>query len=125
MEILDVRGDALELVADWDPGDADEFRMTVLETPIIYSPATRRLTVGKERAAFLPLSAGEPLRLDIFIDCSVIEVFANGRTCVTARSYVENPAASPVSIASRGGAARLRSLIVYEMNAISPDRLTT
>ena len=125
MEVLDVRGDALELVAEWDIGDADEFGLTVLDTPITYNRAGRRLTVGKERAASLPLRSGEPLRLNVFVDCSVIEVFANGRVCVTARSYAGNPGELPVNIQARGGAAKLRRLIAYEMNTISGDRLTT
>jgi beta-fructofuranosidase len=125
MDIPDVAGDALELLAEWEPRDADELGMTVLETPILYNQAARRLTVGKERPVILPLGAGQPLRLNVFVDCSVIEVFANGRACVTARAYVANPEDAGVSISSRGGSARLRSLVAYEMKAISTDRLTT
>jgi beta-fructofuranosidase len=125
MDIPDVASDALELVAEWDRGDADEFGITVLDTPILYNRAARRLSVGKEKPVVLPLGSNQPLRLNIFVDCSVIEVFANGRACITARSYLPTPAQSPVSISARGGSAKLRSLIVYDMKPISPDRLTT
>jgi Glycosyl hydrolases family 32 C terminal. len=40
------------------------------------------LSVGvpsAEERGNLTLAAGETLRLNIFVDCSVIEVFANGR----------------------------------------------
>jgi beta-fructofuranosidase len=125
MEIPGVRGDAMELFAEWDAGDADEFSLTVLETPITYNRSTRRLTVGKEPSAVVPLGSNQTLRLNVFVDCSVIEVFANARACITARSYVANPAESPVTISARGGSAKLRALVVFEMNAISSDRLTT
>jgi beta-fructofuranosidase len=125
MDIPDVLGDAIELVAEWDRGDADEFGITVLETPILYNRASRRLTVGKEKPLAVALGANQPLRLNIFVDCSVIEVFANGRACVTARSYIADPSESPVSISARGGSAKLRSLVMYELKPISQDRLTT
>jgi beta-fructofuranosidase len=35
----------------------------------------------------LSLAAGEHLRLHVFIDQSVIEVFANERACITSRVY--------------------------------------
>ncbi|HET8546544.1 MAG TPA: glycoside hydrolase family 32 protein [Bryobacteraceae bacterium] len=125
MEIPDLRGDAIELLADWDALDADEFGIAVLDTPIRYNRASRHLAVGKERPAAVPLESNQRLRLNVFMDCSLIEVFANGRACVTARAYIPNPAESRVSIWARGGSAKLRSLIVYEMKPISADRLTT
>jgi beta-fructofuranosidase len=45
-----------------------------------------RTTLRTRCTAPLPLAAGEPLDLRIFLDRSVVEVFANGR-CLTTRLY--------------------------------------
>jgi beta-fructofuranosidase len=132
--IPDLEGDALELVAEIDPSDADECGLQVFCSPdgdeqvsICYHAASKRLWVGTPRSGQsgnLELARGEPLRLDVFIDCSVIEVFANGRTCVTERAYPK-PANRQVRGFARAGSARLRSLIAYELKPISADRMTT
>ena len=71
------------------------------------------------------LAKGEPLRLTIFVDCSVIEVFANGRACLTERAYTNKPGNDGVALYARGGTAKVRSMQVYEMKSISSDRMTT
>ena len=40
-----------------------------------------------EEVAPFKLREGEPLRLRVFIDKSVVEVFANGRQCLALRVY--------------------------------------
>ncbi|MFT3703947.1 MAG: glycoside hydrolase family 32 protein [Agriterribacter sp.] len=45
-------------------------------------------TVSEQRAPF-ELAKGAPLQLDIFLDRSIIEVFANGRQCITQVVYPE------------------------------------
>ena len=49
---------------------------------------------------------------------SVIEVFANGRACITARVYPSRPDSLGVQLFARGGTARPRSLDVWEMDSI-------
>ena len=44
--------------------------------------------VSEQRAPF-ELGKGEALQLDIFLDRSIIEVFANGRQCITQVVYPE------------------------------------
>jgi beta-fructofuranosidase len=71
------------------------------------------------------LKAGEPLRLQVFLDGSVIEVFTGGRACLTERIYPTRSDSLGVGMLARGGTARLLTLDVWEMRAISPDRLTS
>ena len=52
--------------------------------PIEYAGAS--LTVAK-RSAPMKLAAGEPLRLNVFVDHSVVEIFANGRVAMALRVY--------------------------------------
>ena len=64
------------------------------------------------------LKDGEPLQLRIFIDHSVVEVFVNGRQCVTARAYPGLEGSEGVSIRSSGRDAVLNSLSAYQMRSI-------
>ncbi len=128
MRVPGLTGDALELIAELDVGDATEVGLRVLEdVPVTYNVSARRLSVGpprKEAAGQFSLDPGEPLRLRIFVDCSVIEVFFNGRGCYTGRAYPESFEQTGVFAFARGGNAKLRSLVAYEMKPISNNRMT-
>ena len=71
------------------------------------------------------LAGKEPLKLQIFIDASVIEVFANGRACLTERAYPTRKESLGIGLFARGGKAQLRSMDVWPMTPISPDRMTS
>jgi sucrose-6-phosphate hydrolase SacC (GH32 family) len=64
------------------------------------------------------------LKLQIFIDASVIEVFA-GRACLTKRAYPARKESLGIGLSARGGKAQLRSMEVWPMTPISPDRMTS
>lgn len=68
----------------------------------------------------LKLSEGEPLELRVFIDRSIIEVFANDRQCLTVRVY-PHQLSRGVSLFARGGGARLLSLDCWQMRSIWPE----
>lgn len=132
-----VCGDSLELLAVFELGDAAECGVNVRCSPdgeeatvISYDSASQTLTLDARKStldedatgivssARVPLSGNEPVQLHIFLDRSVIEVFANGRACITARVYPSRPDSLGVHAFARGGDARLRSLDVWEMEAI-------
>jgi beta-fructofuranosidase len=71
------------------------------------------------------LGRGEPLRLRIFLDGSVIEIFANDRFYLTARVYPAGPQSTGVALHASGGTAKIVSFEAWEMRPISPDRLTS
>ena len=56
------------------------------------------------QVAPLELDAGEPLRLRVFVDRSVLEVFANRRQCVTQRMYPTREDSMGMALFCRGGA---------------------
>jgi sucrose-6-phosphate hydrolase SacC (GH32 family) len=60
-------------------------------------------------AAPLDLPPGEPLRLRVFLDRSLLEVFANDRQCLTQQIYPGRADAVHVRAFARGGQARLVS----------------
>lgn len=69
----------------------------------------------------LQLKPGEPLRLRIFIDRSMLEVFANERQCLTQRLWPTRRDALGVSLFSRGGDSNASSIQVWDMAATNPD----
>jgi beta-fructofuranosidase len=64
------------------------------------------------------LEKDEPLRLRVFVDRSVVEVFVNGRQCVAMRVYPEREDSLGVSLRSQGQDARVVSLEAWQMKNI-------
>ena len=69
----------------------------------------------------LRLEEGERLNLRMFIDRSSVEVFANGKQCLTVRVCPEREDRNGVSVFARGGHARLVSLDAWQMRSIWPE----
>ena len=69
----------------------------------------------------LVLHPGEPLRLRVFLDRSMLEVFANGRQCLTQRVWPTRADALGVTLFSRGGKTEVKSLEAWDMASSSPD----
>jgi len=72
------------------------------------APETAPLYLGKK----------EPLKLQVFIDKSVVEVFANGKQCVAVRVYPGREDSLGVSLQARGSGAKLKSLDAWQMKSI-------
>lgn len=70
-----------------------------------------------ESAPFV-LEKGELLNLRIFVDKSVVEVFANGKQCVAMRVYPGRTDSNGVSVRSVGNEATLQSLEAWQMKSI-------
>ncbi len=66
------------------------------------------------------LAPGERLILRIFLDRSILEVFANSRQCVTQRIYPTRSDSLGVSLFARGGAVRILSLQAW---SLAPARI--
>jgi beta-fructofuranosidase len=64
------------------------------------------------------LAPDEPLKLRVFIDRSVVEVFANGKQCVAVRVFPGRKDSVGVSLRAQGKDARLRSLEAWQMEDI-------
>ena len=61
------------------------------------------------------LASGETLELRVFLDRSILEVFANGRQCVTQRIYPFRKDSRGVKLFSTGGAVTVKSLHAWDM----------
>jgi beta-fructofuranosidase len=136
---LDIAGDRLEIHAEIAPGDARAVGLSLLASPdgaeetlLLYDRETGDLTLDRERASLSPdthrgahatdltLTLGEPLRLKIFLDGSVIEVYANSRRCLTSRVYPTRADSRGVALVAQGGAAACTTLEAWEMGAALP-----
>ena len=72
-----------------------------------------------ERAPF-ELKAGEPLKLRVFVDKSVVEVYANDRQAIGRRVYPTRPESVGVKLFSSGGEARFTAVKAWEMMPSNP-----
>jgi beta-fructofuranosidase len=143
-----MKGKAIEMQAIIDPMKAREVGFHVLRSPDGEEKTTIRLYMhGWERVSTsrqlsidvssasldssvksrspemgpLYLAEGEPLRLSVYIDRSIIEVFANERQCLTIRTYPSREDSNGISVYSRGSEARLISLRTWQMRSIWPE----
>ena len=89
------------------------------------------ITIDSSRSSSLPdvtprppetapvyLKKGEPLRLRVFVDRSVVEVFVNGKQCVAVRVYPTREDSVGVALRSQGRNAELKSLDAWKMQNI-------
>ena len=131
-----VNGDSLELIAEISLGSAQKLGLALRRSPdgeeetlLIYRPAEETLSVDRHNSSLDPdqwtylrggrlsLDEGEPLCLRLFLDRSVIEVFANDRLCLTSRIYPTREDSLGIAAFAVGGTATLRRLDAWEMAA--------
>lgn len=134
---LDISGDAIEITAELALDDADALELSVFETPdrAEYTPiryerdgtlAVDRSPSSQDPRTFIDTQSmpvppyDEPLSLRIFLDRSVIELYANERHCLTSRVYPTRGDAVGISAAAQGGRASIRSLSAWELGAAMP-----
>ncbi len=128
-----IRGNSIELSLEMVPGGASQFGVEVCRSPdgeertlVFYDAVEKKLKVDTRRsslgggpkkveAAPFELKPGETLTLRVFVDRSVIEVFANDRQAVARRIYPSRADSVGVSLFSRGGSTRVRKLEAWQM----------
>jgi beta-fructofuranosidase len=90
---------------------------------VVYDPAAtgRELRINKTSAA-VTTPRNQVLRFQVFVDASVLELFANRTTAVTARIYTAPE--GPLHM-STSDMSSLRSLDLWPIQPISKDRLTS
>ena len=93
---------------------------STLDETVKYPCLTPKDEDGGERytdsqVAPFQLRETEPLKLHIFLDRSVLEVFANSRLCLTQRIYPTRPDSLGVSVFARSGEAILKRLDAWTL----------
>lgn len=128
-------GDALEIIAEFEPGTASEFGLRARkggaqETLVGYDVKRRELFVdrtrsghtnfdehfpGRRAAAMLPING--KVRLHIFIDRSSIEVFGNdGARAITERIFPD-PHSRGLELYASGGESACAALDVWQLKS--------
>lgn len=137
---LDVTGTAVEIGATVAVEDDAAFELVVRESPDDEERIPIRYTgeeviVDRERASLDPEAASDAQRmpagsgtedgrasldLRVFVDGSVIEVFANGHSCLTSRVYPTREDSVGLSIAAIGGSVSIDTLDVWQLDGAWP-----
>ena len=84
--------------------------------PMLHSDKKRDISIQKAPFA---LESGEILKLRVFLDKSILEVFANSRQCLTQRIYPTRNDSASVALFSRGGHSKLRILQAWDIAEIN------
>jgi beta-fructofuranosidase len=132
-----VSGNCLEIEAVFEPAVEAEFGFRVLcspdgeeQTRILYQSRPERLVLDPKESsrstavdrdthkASLSLDESGLLRLHIFIDRSVVEIFTNGHTCLAGRVYPTRADSLGVGLLALKGLTRLVSLDIWQVKSI-------
>jgi beta-fructofuranosidase len=132
-----VAGDSCELAVEIEVGTAQRCGVKVRassdgqeETLLYYDAAKKELVFdstrsGKEgrkkiESAPFTLKPGELLTLRVFVDKSVVELYANDRQAIGRRVYPTHPDSVGVSVFANGGAAKVRQVKAWQMAPSNP-----
>ena len=133
--LSEVRGDALELSLRVDVPDGARLVVDVRATDdgaervrLVVDGTLRTLEVDTTAATLVPEIVGDivaapyhadgPLELRVFLDRSIVEVFAGATTCITARAYPTRPDATGVTLRAEGGDVAVERLHAWRMAGV-------
>ncbi|MEE8045499.1 MAG: GH32 C-terminal domain-containing protein, partial [Dehalococcoidia bacterium] len=145
--LYSISGDAIEIRMTIDSDNAHEVGVNVLRSPdseeatrISFFPkghprfGTPLLqidgTSSSVRSDLIPrppeigpldIDDDQPVELRIFVDRSIVEVFANGRQCLTLRAYPDRDDSVGVSLFARGGSAKFTDIEAWQMECVWPE----
>jgi beta-fructofuranosidase len=137
LPLEEITGTQLEICVEWHPGDAALLGLKVCCSPdgaestlIGYDLRSQCLFIDRERSSLsedvdrdlrggaFALLKGEPLKLRVFVDGSVIEVFANGRACLSERIYPSRADSRGLALVTRGGRSTVTQLDAWQMRSV-------
>ena len=128
-----ISGNSLELSIEMEGTANSAYGVKVCVSPdgheatsVFYDAREKLLKVDTRRsgphdtpkaveAAPLELKPGERLKLRVFVDRSVVEVFANGRQAVARRIYPARPDSVGIRLFARGAQARVHTLEAWKI----------
>ena len=142
-----ISGNAIELQVTIESGDAHEVGLNVLRSPdsqestrISFFPqghprfGSPLLQIDGTSASVrddliprppeigpLDVADDQPIELRIFVDRSIVEVFANERQCLTLRVYPDRDDSVGVSLFTRGGSAKFSGVESWQMESVWPE----
>jgi sucrose-6-phosphate hydrolase SacC (GH32 family) len=120
--LKNARGGALEIEAEFEPSDARAFGLKVRraedgQKAITIAFSGNELEVAGLKAPCKLLPNEKTLKLHVFLDKSVLEVFANNRACIT-RVINAGEKDLGVEVFATGGSATAKSINVWQIRSI-------
>ena len=133
-----IGGNSIELALEIRAAGAKQFGVKVCCSPdgkeqtlVYYDAVEKKLKIDTTNSSLaegaksveagpLELGADEPLRLRVFVDKSVVEVFANGRQAVMRRIYPSREDSVGVTLFSNAGPASVTTLEAWDMMPSNP-----
>ena len=133
-----IGGNSFELYIEMESSEASEYGVKVCASPdgqektaVFYDAAENKLKVDTHKsgpadtpkgieAGPLALKEGERLKLRVFVDKSVVEVFANSRQAVMRRVYPSQPGSVGVCLFSTGGTTQVHTLQSWNISPSNP-----
>ncbi len=120
----DFKSRTFEMIVEFDPGGTSRFGVEVLRSEtgddkqvILYDNESLTLSVGDKSGDFEVLRK-DAITLHIFVDRSVIEVFANNRACLTRRVYPKDIDSQTVAVFAGSRPVSIKRLEVWELDTI-------
>jgi sucrose-6-phosphate hydrolase SacC (GH32 family) len=116
-----IAGDTLELNLTIEPTVAKEYGVKVFcdanggGLPITLNAANKTLAIGKIAAPF-DLKPGETLKLRLFLDKGMVEVFANERQAIVSMQQ-HQPQDVGISLFANGGDIMVKEIKAWQMNS--------
>jgi len=135
--LASVAGDSCEINAEIEVGDAHRYGLKVRasaageeETLVYYDADAKELVFDSthsgndgrkvvERAPFA-LKPGETLKLRVFVDKSVVEIYANDRQAIARRVYPARADSLGLFLFAQGGGARFKNVTAWDMMPSNP-----
>ncbi|HPD16225.1 MAG TPA: glycoside hydrolase family 32 protein [Planctomycetota bacterium] len=110
-----IEGDLFHIIAEIEPGDAAQVGVAIRGTPVVYDARGQQLNTKGCNAPLKP--EGDRIRLEILVDRTSIEVFANRGRVYMPVGVIPPDEARSLEVFARGGTARLASLEVHELRS--------
>jgi len=138
LPVPNIEGNALELDLEFNASGANQYGLKVCCSPdgeegtlVYYDAADKKLKVDTTKSSLsegsktieagpFELKAAERLKLRVFVDKSVVEVFANGRQAIMRRIYPSRPDSTRVKLFSNGAPASISTLQAWQMAPSNP-----
>jgi len=136
--LQDIGGNSIELSVEMIPDGVGQFGVKVCCSPggeeqtlVFYDAADKKLKIDTRKSSLgegaksveagpFELKSGELLKLRVFVDKSVVEVFANDRQAVMRRIYPTRADSLDVVLFSKGSSAEVRTLQAWDMMPSNP-----
>jgi sucrose-6-phosphate hydrolase SacC (GH32 family) len=110
-----LRGELLELRAEFEPGDAAEIAFRIRGAAIVYDTDKQEISVNGHRAP-APLCDGRQ-HIVVYSDRTALEVFASDGLSYVPMPVIAKPEDTSLEAAVRGGAASFIALEVHELKS--------